>query len=492
MSACSPHFRIHLGDVRESLSQLEPASVHTCITSPPYFGLRSYGTPPQIWGGAATCAHEWLSQFVANQNAGGGVTRKQSTNVGSYSADCYQAGGAVPPGKATSQAGQLHISYGRTGEKRDEGGALPRKAEGPRGRASDTCRLCGAWRGELGSEPTVERFVENLCQVFDHVQRVLRDDGLLWVNLGDSYAGSGGAGGDYLPGGLREGQPTYRAAKSSLPAKCLMGVPWRFALAMMDRGWILRSAPHWIKTAPMPESARDRPTTGHEYWFMFAQRGRYYYDMDAVRVAQAASTLKHFKSGVRPASPRELGVSVGSGIAANNTNLTPSAVVPGGRNRRTTDTFYESLDHRIEQQEQYLRHLRKIRDTGGMLEDEDGDPLALPISSANPASSSEHFASYPERLIRPLIACSTKSGDCVLDPFSGTGTTGAAALKMGRSYLGIELNESYAAASLPRLAQAAAQAPLPLESSPESSPDSSPELALLQDLFQSHFSEETL
>lgn len=136
----------------------------------------------------------------------------------------------------------------------------------------------------LGLEPTLSEYIENMCRVFDEVWRVLRDDGTCWVNMGDSYNGSGGAGGDYNAGGLKEGQPRYPGRnENGLKPKDLMGVPWRLAFALQERGWWLRSDIIWHKPNPMPESVTDRPTKSHEYIFLLTKSARYYYDADAIR-----------------------------------------------------------------------------------------------------------------------------------------------------------------------------------------------------------------
>lgn len=136
--------------------------------------------------------------------------------------------------------------------------------------------------GQLGLESTPEEYIANMVEVFRLVRELLADDGTLWVNMGDSYAGSGGAGGDYNEGGLREGQAKYPGRKG-LPAKNLVGIPWRLAFALQADGWILRSDIIWSKPNPMPESCTDRPTKTHEYVFLFSKKPKYFYDADAVR-----------------------------------------------------------------------------------------------------------------------------------------------------------------------------------------------------------------
>jgi DNA modification methylase len=147
-----------------------------------------------------------------------------------------------------------------------------------------TCLRCGAWYGELGLEPTPELYIDHMVEIFREVRRVLHPSGVIWVNMGDSYNGSGGAGGDYNEGGLKEGQPRYPGRNvGTLKPKDLVGIPWMLAFALRADGWWLRSDIIWSKPNPMPESVTDRPTKAHEYLFLLSKSKTYYYDADAVR-----------------------------------------------------------------------------------------------------------------------------------------------------------------------------------------------------------------
>jgi len=138
--------------------------------------------------------------------------------------------------------------------------------------------------GQLGLEKTPEEYVAKMVEVFREVKRVLRDEGTLWLNLGDCYNGSGGAGGDYNKGGLKEGQPKYPGRKiAGLKPKDLVGIPWRVAFALQADGWYLRSDIIWHKPNPMPESVTDRPTKSHEYIFLLSKSAKYYFDQEAVK-----------------------------------------------------------------------------------------------------------------------------------------------------------------------------------------------------------------
>ena len=147
------------------------------------------------------------------------------------------------------------------------------------------CQKCGAVRidQQIGLEQTPAEYVNDIVQVFREVWRILRDDGTVWLNLGDSYNGSGGAGGDYIEGGLKEGQPKYPGRHiNNLKLKDLIGIPWMVAFALRDDGWYLRQDIIWHKPNPMPESVKDRCTKAHEYVFLLSKLPNYYYDYEAV------------------------------------------------------------------------------------------------------------------------------------------------------------------------------------------------------------------
>ena len=233
--------KIILADVREGLKSLPDGCVQTCVTSPPYWGLRDYGLEPSIWGGEAGCRHEWGEKIPQN-------SRHLYTEDNSGKESPVAGKGAYP-----SSRGQY-------------------------------CR-CGAWSGCYGLEPTPELYVQHTVEIFREVRRVLRPDGCLWLNLGDSYAGGGRAGKnpELLKNHLMFGKPKseYNASIMTLPSpipeglkpKDLVGIPWRVAFALQADGWWLRSDIIWAKPNPMPESVTDRPTKAHEYIFLLTKSG---------------------------------------------------------------------------------------------------------------------------------------------------------------------------------------------------------------------------
>lgn len=266
--------------------------------------------------------------------------------------------------------------------------------------------------GQLGLEPTPQEFVENLCEVFDEVGRVLADDGTLWVNLGDSY-GSPSAGrndfdhrADGKTGGMssKHKKRAVKHVQSTIRSKDLVGIPWRFAFAMQDRGWYLRQDIIWAKPNPMPESVTDRCTKSHEYVFLLTKNPTYYFDHGAIKepAIHAGNVVKAYKSG------------------KNQTEQKFRDTATGGHDIAVAET----------------RNKRSVW-------------------TVNTKSYKEaHFAVYPPELITPCVLAGSAEGDTVLDPFSGSGTTGEVALTHGRNYVGVELNPDYAALSEKRITNA--------------------------------------
>jgi DNA modification methylase len=268
---------------------------------------------------------------------------------------------------------------------------------------------------QIGLETTPQEFIEQLCLVFDEVWRVLKDDGTIWVNLGDSYAGSGAGGGGNRKGNehgqhdafVEIGRP---ATPNGLKAKDLVGIPWRFAFAMQARGWYLRQDIIWAKPNPMPESVTDRCTKSHEYIFLLTKNSRYYYDNEAVREPIKETT--NGKTGVRRSGDSKTRSREHWGVPHDPQNVIVEYDEIKGANKRSV----------------WNVNTKPYKDA--------------------------HFATYPPELITPCILAGSREGDTVLDPFSGSGTTGEVALQNGRNYIGLELNPDYAKLSEKRLTQA--------------------------------------
>jgi DNA modification methylase len=269
--------------------------------------------------------------------------------------------------------------------------------------------------GQIGLERTPDAYVAKLVEVFREVRRVLRDDGTLWLNLGDSYATGAGKVGN-CPGGGEQGRlwsgPTTQANRLPLPGlkpKDLLGIPWRVAFALQADGWYLRSDIIWHKPNPMPESVRDRPTKAHEYLFLLAKQERYYYDADAI---------------CETCSPP----SGGRQRAAIN-----------GDTRYVGGSFKDYHDGRTARHQVYQPQTRNRRTVWTV--------TPRPFKEA-------HFATFPPGLIEPCILAGSPVGGTVLDPFSGAGTTGLVAAQHGRRYRGIELNPEYVDMSRRRIKSA--------------------------------------
>lgn len=256
--------------------------------------------------------------------------------------------------------------------------------------------------GQLGLEKTPEEYVGKMVEVFREVRRVLRDDGTLWLSLGDSYASSAGTGhqgkhGDRCNRTHTQRQLLKAAGISGLKPKDLVGIPWRVAFALQADGWYLRSDIIWHKPNPMPESVTDRPTKAHEYIFLLAKSEKYFYDHKAVKEPVKQSSLERAERPWRGNGQRDYP----GQPQLRNRGERMGTTFPDGRNRRTVWTV-----------------------------------TTKPFKGA-------HFATFPPDLIEPCILAGSPEGGTVLDPFFGAGTTGVVAKKHNRKFIGIELNPDY-------------------------------------------------
>jgi len=333
---------IHLGDCSDVLKTIPDESVNCCVTSPPYYGLRDYQTAK--WeGGDDKCDH------------------------------LYQKGGTNPEisSKQISNAGTIYSQYERW------------------------CKKCGAVRidSQIGLEETPEAYVQKMVEVFREVRRVLKKNGTVFLNLGDSYAGSGMGAANY-PHLSSEKQKSNNGSTTvkgrggltyGLKPKDLIGIPWMVAFALRSDGWYLRQDIIWNKPNPMPESVTDRCTKAHEYIFLLSKSARYYYDAEAVKEAANYAGENRGKSS----------------------NVSPKGIT-------------------VMDNKQYdYRNKRSVWTV-----------TTKPYNEA-------HFATYPEDLISPCILAGCPENGIVLDPFMGAGTTGLVASKLNRNYIGIELNAEY-------------------------------------------------
>lgn len=357
------HCILYQGHALDILKNMKSESVQCMVTSPPYWGLRNYEIEPQVWDDPSDCEHIWGTESKKSNRWGGieTISKKQASNYGAY-----------------QTAGNNSLSQGQF------------------------CQKCNAWHGSLGLEPSIELYIQHMVQIFREVKRVLHPSGTLWLNLGDSYNGSGGSGGDYNKGGLKEGQPKYgRKYSPSLKPKDLCGIPWRTALAMQADGWYLRSDIIWHKPNPMPESVTDRPTKSHEYLFLFTKSSKYFYDADAIK-----EDAKWERWGNQTVIKEQQGTAKWI------------------KNKEKKDL--QSLGK---------KNCRSV--------------WTIPIQPHPEA----HFATFPKKLVEPCIKAGSAINDIVLDPFSGSGTVLYMAKKLNRKGVGIELSPEYCDLSIRRLRQ---------------------------------------
>lgn len=260
--------------------------------------------------------------------------------------------------------------------------------------------------GQIGHEQTPEEYIEKLVEIFREVRRILKPDGTLWLNIGDSYATSSGA---QAPRNTRNKQGhTKKSVPDGYKPKDLIGIPWMAAFALRADGWYLRQDIIWNKTNCMPESVRDRCTRSHEYVFMFAKSRRYHFDNEAISEPITGSSTERYI--------REL---------KNGETSTPRLPRFGG-NKYHGDG--DPVDRRKDGSTYIPKLRRNKRDVW---------------STCTGGFKGAHFAVFPPALIRPCILAGCRPGGVVLDPFIGSGTTAVVAIEEGRNYIGIEINPAY-------------------------------------------------
>ena len=272
---------------------------------------------------------------------------------------------------------------------------------------------------QIGLETTPEEYVDNLVTVFHELKRVLREDGTVWLNLGDSYSGSGkGCNGDGSPAdkrGAKQGTNAgttvghFPKVATGLKPKDLVGIPWRVAFALQADGWWLRQDIIWAKTNPMPESVKDRCTRSHEHIFLLAKSQRYYYNQEAIKEPSADISMSRYKYSF-------------SGRPAGAT------ICPGDdEGQRCAPKGKREFHDRRNKRDVWIVSTKSYEDA--------------------------HFATFPTDLIRPCILAGCPQGGTVLDPFLGSGTTAVVAIETGRQWVGVELNPTYIEIARRRIAR---------------------------------------
>ncbi len=294
---------------------------------------------------------------------------------------------------------------------------------------------------QIGLEPSPEAFVEQLVAVFREVWRVLRDDGTLWVNIGDSYARTGGTDRNITSTGkvgntlkTLEMLPSRKQqAPAGLKPKDLVGIPWRLAFALQADGWYLRQDIIWHKPNPMPESVTDRCTKAHEYLFLLSKSARYFWDAEAM---QEAST------GQAPGNHSHKYTSEYENSTDESMRTKAGLLAYAQRQRSKRDSFRRDESKRA----------AAIHGQSAGTHRADRDESEYPIETRNRRSvwtvatepfKDAHFATFPPALIEPCIRAGSRVGDTVLDPFGGAGTTGLVADRLQRNAVLVELKPAY-------------------------------------------------
>jgi site-specific DNA-methyltransferase (adenine-specific) len=343
------------GHALDVLKEIPDDSIDMVITSPPYWGLRNYNTNPIIWDNHNNCEHEWQS-FVRKGQTGG--TKSLKVQI-----------------------------------KEKENFQIVKDS------IQGFCVKCGAWAGELGSEPNFQLYIQHLFEIFNEVKRILKFGGSCWINLGDSYSGSAqGAGADRS--GVKQGTnrgTLYTSSKdfkslllnTGITNKSLIGIPDRFKITMIDNGWICRNEIIWYKPNAMVVSAKDRFTVDFEKLYFFTKNKKYYFKQQ----------------------------------------LEPYTSVPNHKPRNKSKEKYKDTElYSQGERDYYSQEGRNKRSVWTI--------NTKPLKDA-------HFATFPPKLVDvPIDACCPIDG-IVLDIFFGSGTTGLVAKQQNKNYIGIELNPEY-------------------------------------------------
>lgn len=419
-------------DVREALSSIPDEVVQTVVTSPPYWGLRDYGLEPVIFGGDNGCQHEWRTEK--------GFDNSKKGNVGSTTA-------SDPNHSQSSRFDSQH----------------------------QFCSLCSAWRGSLGLEPTPELYVQHLVEIFREVRRVLKPDGTVWINLGDSFSvkstHKGKRSGFQNSNERQEHRSDNRFGLcDGLKPKDLVGIPWRVAFALQADGWYLRSDIIWAKPNPMPESVTDRPTKSHEYLFLLSRSATYYYDQDAIREPALTPADSKDRCGFgSPVGKHDSPEKAHSNEVGKRWDKTDS------RNRRsvwTIPTQPSSLPHFAQFPEKLVEPCVMAGSSEKGNCSKCGAPWVRQVEikqeklSGSTGSAhvpgAQNWAGITDRTRKIVKTLGWQpSCDCgadpepaiVLDPFGGLGTVALVAKRHGRRWISIDLSQEYSDLATDRLRQ---------------------------------------
>ncbi len=433
------------GDALEVLKTLPEKSINMLMTSPPYWALRDYGSDVEtIWDSDENCKHDFdLTQVQAGTQH-------------------WNQGGKVIPYKERKIHNEKLMDVG-------------------------FCQKCGAWKGQLGLEPTFDLYIKHLCDIFDEVKRVLRDDGTIWVNIGDTYGGLKGGGPDKLERekknikwGDKSERFVTRPPKADVPDKSLVMIPQRFAIEMVNRGWILRNTIIWYKPNCMPSSVKDRFTVDFEYLFFFSKKKKYYFETQLEPLKTPYEQLIKDKRG----SQNKTDAAKVGAMNHGGKKTLGETINPLGRNKRTVWTIcprpFKEAHFAVYPEELCETPIKAgcpefvcVKCGNPKVLDVEREKAPKEVFTSKNTPKESFTGSYVEGEMRgqggklqkwrennpdiikgykPSCNCNVGfTSGIVLDPFFGAGTTGLVALKQNKKFIGIELNKEYIGIAKKRL-----------------------------------------
>lgn len=445
--------KIIIANCLDHLRKMPDESVDVCVTSPPYWALRDYGSEPVIWGGKTECDHDWEDH---TESARGGVNE------------------------------DANVTANKDGEANNRGHPT----------VTQYCTKCGAWRGQLGLEPSPLEYIDHLMLIFDEVKRVLKPTGACWVNIGDTYATTSGFVGDTK--GIQRSLDSILSAKKvreglnriEFPQKTLVQIPSRFAIAMTDRGWILRNECIWRKVNVMPTSTKDRFTMDFEKFFFFTKNPKYYFKQQfepvtsiqpekRVMIRSLTNTSKWEDDGKEASVRQGMTQNRGKNIIEKRYSLPDKDLfVAFMKNGPRPVVLVEGTDIAVTTAEHWFRtdacfsypavdDWKAVRDkvndgselfreidtgltevtyeTDDIMKNSDGEHRNARTTWDIPTEGKHytHCAMFPMKLVeRPIDACCPPGG-VVLDPFAGSGTVLEYCYEHDIDAIGIEINPEF-------------------------------------------------
>ena len=449
----APKHKIICDNTLDALRELPKESIDMVMTSPPYWGLRDYGKDTgTIWSGEKDCEHKWIDTYVRNTDKTAG--EKQKTNKGNIGRD-----------------NPINNAF---------------------------CSKCGAWHGQLGLEPTPELYIEHLRMVFVEIKRVLKETGTCWINIGDSYSNRG----ECDPSRWKSKEIAYKPSCDckSLPPKCMVMIPERFAFMMIDSGYILRNKIIWHKPNSMPSSVKDRFNTTYEMLYFFSKDRKYWFDLDAVREEHKPESLKRVQgnwNGHREPMSSFQGMDI-------KKMCSPSGKNPGDTIEMSKEEWLEYCNYLWDLSNEYpdFFNINTQSFPGAHFAVFPTKLCERPILAGCPAEVCKHCGMGRTRIMKAKVLkykaipytaesgfirhgkgkstlnnsivkretigwtnCHCKGEDkyepgIILDPFGGSGTISIEAEKLARSSIIVDIKEEYCKMALKRLSKLALQTKL--------------------------------